>query len=129
VFTDACHSGGLGTVGFNARSGLEPNNVNEIFLAGLRNTAGGLAVFTAAEARQISREGRQWGGGHGVFTHYLLEGLRGAADVDEDSIVRLGEVMEFVRERVRRDTDNAQIPAIGSFAHDRELPMALIPER
>lgn len=129
VFTDACHSGGLGTVGFNARSGLEPNNVNEIFLQGLRNTAGGLAVFTAAEARQISREGRQWGGGHGVFTHYLLEGLGGAADADEDSIVRLGEVMEFVRERVRRDTDNAQIPAIGSFAHDRELPMALIPER
>ncbi|HEX6587451.1 MAG TPA: caspase family protein [Longimicrobiales bacterium] len=128
VITDACHSGGLGTLGFSARSGLEPNNVNELFLRGLRETAGGLAVFTAAEARQISREGRQWGGGHGVFTHYLLEGLNGEADVDQDSIVRLGELMEFVRERVRRDTGNAQIPAIGSFAHDRELPVALVPE-
>lgn len=128
VFTDACHSGGLGTVGYNARSGLDANNVNEIFLAGLRTTAGGLAVFTAAEARQISREGRQWGGGHGAFTHYLLEALGGAADGDDDQIVRLGEVMEYVRERVRRDTENAQIPAIGSFAHDRELPLAIIPD-
>ena len=128
VFTDACHSGGLGTVGYTARSGLEPNNVNEVFLRGLRESAGGLAIFAAAEARQISREGRQWGGGHGAFTHYLLEGLNGAADADADSIVRLGEVMEFVRERVRRDTENAQIPAIGGFAHDRELPLAIVPE-
>ena len=128
VFTDACHSGGLGTIGFTARSGLEPNDVNALFLRGLRSTAGGLAIFTAAEARQISREGRQWGGGHGAFTHHLLEGLNGAADTDDDSIVRLGEVMEYVREHVRRDTQNAQIPAIGGFAHDRELPLAIIPE-
>ena len=128
VLTDACHSGGLGTVGFTARAGLEPNNVNEIFLQGLRETAGGLAVFSAAETRQISREGRRWGGGHGVFTHYLIEALNGAADADDDDIVRLGEAMEYVRERVRRDTDNAQIPAIGGFAHDRELPLAIVPE-
>jgi hypothetical protein len=126
VFTDACHSGGLGTVGYSAR-GLDGNEVNELFLQGLRETAGGLAVFAAAETRQISREGRRWGGGHGAFTHYLLEGLNGAADTDDDDIVRLGEVMEFVRERVRRDTDNAQIPAIGGFAHDRELPLAIVP--
>ena len=127
VLTDACHSGGLGTVGFTAR-GLEPNNVNEVFLQGLRESAGGLAVFAAAEARQISREGRRWGGGHGAFTHYLIEALEGAADTDDDDIVRLGEAMEYVRERVRRDTDNAQIPAIGGFAHDRELPLAIVPE-
>jgi uncharacterized caspase-like protein len=128
VLTDACHSGGLGTIGFTARSGLEPNDINAIFLRGLRSTAGGLAVFAASEARQISREGRQWGGGHGVFTHHMLEGLNGAADLDDDRIVRLGEMMEYVRERVRRDTHNAQIPAIGSFAHDRELPLAIIPD-
>ena len=100
----------------------------QAFLQGLRESPGGLAVFSAAETRQISREGRQWGGGHGAFTHYLIEGLNGAADADDDRIVRLGEVMEFVRERVRRDTDNAQIPAIGGFAHDRELPLAIVPE-
>ncbi len=126
LLTDACHSGGLGTVGYNAR-GLEPNQVNDLFLRGLRSTDGGLAVFTAAESRQISREGVRWGGGHGAFTHYMLEALQGAADLDDDSIVRLGEMMEYVRERVRRDTENAQIPAIGGYAHDRELPMSIVP--
>jgi formylglycine-generating enzyme required for sulfatase activity len=33
--------------------------------------------------------------GHGVFTYYLLEGLRGKADVDGNGQVTLGELMSF----------------------------------
>jgi hypothetical protein len=129
LITDACHSGGVGFGELAYRAAGDDgtyNLINEAFLQDLQSTRSGLAIFTASEASQLSREGEEWGGGHGVFTHFLLEGLRGDADVDGDRIVRLGEVMEYVRDRVRRATNNAQIPSIGSQSHDRYLPMSVV---
>ena len=37
-------------------------------------------TLSAADAHELSHEGREWGGGHGAFTYLLLEGLNGAAD-------------------------------------------------
>ncbi|HKJ93289.1 MAG TPA: caspase family protein, partial [Longimicrobiales bacterium] len=129
LLTDACHSGaiGMGSVSTRSAGGGELNAINRAFLQDLQATTSGLAILTASEAAQLSREGEQWGGGHGVFTYYLLKGLDGAADTDGDHIVRLGEVMEYVREQVRRATNNGQIPAIGNQTFDRYLPMAIVP--
>jgi uncharacterized caspase-like protein len=129
LLTDACHSGGIGmgSVATRAAGGEESlNAINRAFLQDLQATTSGLAILTASEARQLSREGPQWDG-HGVFTYYLLKGLDGAADEDGDHLVRLGEVMEYVRDQVRRDTSNGQIPSIGSTSYDRFMPMAIVP--
>jgi hypothetical protein len=75
---------------------------------------------------QLSQEDARWGGGHGVFTHFLLEALRGAADEDGDQIVTLGESVEYVRDRVRRETGNAQIPTISQTAFDPYLPLGTV---
>ncbi len=129
LLTDACHSGGIGTGGFATRAaGGELNAINQAFLQDLQATQSGLAILTASEARQLSREGEQWGGGHGVFTWHLLQGLEGKADEDGDRIVRLGELFEYVRDAVRRETSNGQIPAFGSNAFDRFMPMSIVPE-
>ena len=40
--------------------------------------------------------------GHGLFTHSLLEGLRGAADRDRDRTVTLQELYDYVEAEVRR---------------------------
>jgi hypothetical protein len=124
MFTDACHSAAVsgGQVGF--RSG-DANEINDIFLERLQTSAGGQLRFTASETNQFSQEGPQWGGGHGVFTHQLLQGLRGAADTDQDGIVTLGEVVEFTRFSVNRETGGAQIPSIGPQTWDRFWPMAI----
>jgi uncharacterized caspase-like protein len=128
LITDACHSGGIGMGSYATRAvGNETlNAINQAFLQDLQATQSGLAIITASEARQLSREGQQWGGGHGVFTWHLLTGLRGAADEDGDGIVRLGEILEYVRDAVRRETSNGQIPAFGSNAFDRFMPMAVV---
>lgn len=129
LLTDACHSGGIGMSSFATRAapGDETlNAINRAFLQDLQATQGGLAILTASEARQLSREGEQWGGGHGVFTWHLLKGLEGAADEDDDKIVRLGELLEYVRDAVRRETNNGQIPAFGSNAFDRYMPMSIV---
>lgn len=131
LLTDACHSGGIGASGFATRAapGTETlNAINRAFLQDLQATQSGLAILTASEPRQLSREGEQWGGGHGVFTWHLLQGLEGLADEDGDQIVRLGELLEYVRDAVRRDTNNGQIPAFGSNAFDRFMPMSIVPD-
>jgi len=48
------------------------------------------------------------GGGHGVFTYYLLQGLKGGADYSKDNRVSLGEIIPYLSEQVRRATGNAQ---------------------
>ena len=39
-------------------------------------------------------------GQHGLFTYFLLKGLRGAADLDKDGAVLTGELCTYVREQV-----------------------------
>jgi tetratricopeptide (TPR) repeat protein len=124
VVTDACHSAGVG--GQVATRDLGLNQINESFLQQLSASTGGLAIFTASGANQLSQEDERWGGGHGVFTHYLLEGLNGAADEDHDRIVSLVEMMEYTRGRVRAETQNAQIPTISQTAYDPYWPMSIV---
>lgn len=48
------------------------------------------------------REAHQYEDGqHGLFTYYLLKGLRGAADKDQNGQVSVGELCGYVRARIR----------------------------
>ena len=125
ILTDACHSAGMAAPS-NIRS-LAVNPIHNIFREKMRHASGGLAILTASEAAQVSLEGPKWQD-HGVFTYYLLAGLRGAADLDRDRLVSLGEIMEYVREQVKDATHAQQIPAIGPTSFDRTLPLVLVPE-
>ena len=124
VLADVCHAGGVGEAfeaGRRGVAGLGRSMVND-GVSGLSEVTEGVLVFTSARGGQLSREGRQWGGGHGVFTHFLLEGLEGEADYNSDSAVTLGELVPYVQEKVRRATRDAQTPeASGRFATDLTL--------
>jgi uncharacterized caspase-like protein len=123
LIADACHSAGIGS-GFATRAiTVEGNPVNR-YLMQLAKSGRGRAIFTASEAGEQSQESKNWGGGHGVFTYFLLEGLKGKADADKDGIVTLGEAMDYTDERVRRATRNKQHPdTSGNF--DRNLPLSV----
>jgi uncharacterized caspase-like protein len=47
---------------------------------------------------------------HGVFTYYLLEGLRGEADTDRDGIITVDEVYRYVSREVPRATGQEHHP-------------------
>src|SRR3990172_75385 len=120
-FADACHSAGLteGTVGTRGFS----NTVN-IALSELKSTREGWGVVSASRAGELSMESSLWGGGHGAFTYYLLEGMKGKADVEgnKNGIVTLAESFDFLEEKVKRATQNAQHPdTAGNF--DNSLPL------
>jgi len=48
--------------------------------------------------------------GHGVFTYYLLEGLRGKADLDGDGIITVDEAYNYVSKKVPEVTSQNQNP-------------------
>ncbi|UCG63712.1 MAG: HEAT repeat domain-containing protein [Deltaproteobacteria bacterium] len=118
VIADACHAAGVGQSFDVARRAGRGMKVNPIStgLQNLSRVGEGVCVISASDEKQLSQEGRQWGGGHGVFTYFLLQGLEGQADYNKDTRVMLGELIPFLSEKVRRATRNAQSPIVaGKF--------------
>ncbi|HWS56003.1 MAG TPA: caspase family protein [Pyrinomonadaceae bacterium] len=108
VFVDTCHSAGLSGEALVAARGVENNLIN--LYASRLFTEAGRAVLTSSDINEVSREGPHWGGGHGIFTWALLEGLRGEADANDDRYVTAGELFAYVRNRVRVQTGFRQNP-------------------
>ncbi|HYE15981.1 MAG TPA: caspase family protein, partial [Pyrinomonadaceae bacterium] len=110
VFVDTCHSAGLSGESLVATRSVENNLIN--LYASKLFTETGRAVMTSSDVNEVSREGSAWGGGHGIFTWALLEGLRGRADSNEDRFVTAGELFGYVRNRVRVETGFRQNPRV-----------------
>ena len=103
---DACHSAGLATTGVRNLA----NNLANLYLETLLYNERGRAIITSSNVNETSLESQKWGNGHGVFTYYLLEGLKGSADTNGDHLVSVGEIFRYVRQKVRLDTGLKQNP-------------------
>lgn len=125
VLADTCHSAAIGG-GIGRRSITDDATLMNRYLQELSRSRGGIALLTSAEANEVSFEDAKWDR-HGVFTYYLLKGMRGEADRDGDDVVTVGELFEYVRDNVKRATDNRQHPAIGTNPFDRTMPIAIAP--
>jgi uncharacterized caspase-like protein len=103
--TDACYSGAVGgrTVFTGARRAL----ISEAFLDRLAKSKGHV-VLTAGRANELSEENHSLS--HGVFTYYLLEGLRGKADLDGDGVITIDEIYAYVSRKVPEATGQNQHP-------------------
>lgn len=122
ILADACHSAAVYDV--LAMRDISSNLINK-YMAALGEARKGIAVFTASGVGEQSQESHKWGGGHGAFTYFLLEGLRGKADYDENGMVTFGEITSYVSERVRRETNSNQCP-ITAGRFDVNLPMGVV---
>jgi hypothetical protein len=98
VFLDACYSGAAGGRTFAARR-TRATAVDDLFLERLTRSRG-RAIVTASRPSEVSVELPELG--HGIFTYYLTEGLRGAGDLNRDGIVTLQELYEYVEQQVVR---------------------------
>jgi uncharacterized caspase-like protein len=70
--------------------------------------APGLAALFACSPGEISLEHDQLR--HGIFSHFVLEGLRGKADENKDGVIRLDELSKFAQEGVRDFTKKQALP-------------------
>jgi caspase domain-containing protein len=98
MFLDACYSGAAGGRTFASKK-TRSAAVDDLFLERLTRSRG-RAIVTASRPAEVSIELPELG--HGIFTYYLTEGLRGAGDLNRDGIVTLQELYEYVEQQVVR---------------------------
>ncbi len=86
---DACHAGAR----LGVRAAADPEFVRRVIEQAL-----GLVIISASDQRGVAYEDDKFG--HGVFTYYLLEALRGAAHHERGPYVTASRVYEHVANQV-----------------------------
>ncbi|NJD20527.1 MAG: hypothetical protein FIA95_14750 [Gemmatimonadetes bacterium] len=84
--------------------------ISDGFLGRLSGSAPGRVILSASGANEPSLESRSLG--HGVFTYFLLDGLRGAADADANGAITVPEVYGYVARQVPENTGLRQHPTM-----------------
>lgn len=119
LLTDSCHSGAI-------TPETTPEQVNQKLLS--LNTS--IFSLTASRDRERSYESPDWGGGHGIFTYYVVKGLEGQADENGDGLVTADELAEYVRVSVRdavRSVGGEQNPTSDRGSFDSGMLLAYNP--
>lgn len=102
---DACYSGSLAV----SRGQGMPSTPGQRIQSVQMMTAG-------TEGQQAIEQG-----GRGVFTTYLLQGMRGEADRNGDKVVTATEIGWFVSDQVRLATKSRQTPVYGRMSGAGEV--------
>jgi len=97
-FIDSCYSGEAGGRTFRNPNFQKRAAMTTDFLDGMSGE--GRLVVTACDVNEVSLETNE--AGHGLFTYYLAEGLKGAADKDQDGLVTTQELYDYIFENVSR---------------------------
>lgn len=116
--TDACHSGSM------LAAARTPLNVSlENFYSAYNAVNGGTAIMMSSMKEEVSLE---YGGlRQGVFSHFLIKGLKGNADKDADKLITVTELYDYVSTNVKSYTSSAQNPVImGDY--DKGMPISLV---
>ena len=94
LITDACHSGKITDAQYKVNrlvgEKLMATNEKEIRIA-------------SCTFDQLSNEKEEWGGGRGVFSYYLVNGLKGLADKSGDGTVTVGEIQSYLENALKTD--------------------------
>lgn len=103
---DACHSGKL--------SGGTKGRVHTMHaiqeLLSPRTT-----LMLSCLEDQLSLEGSEWGGGHGIFSYFLEAGLMGLADIDRDNLISLVELENYVKINTYLESEKKQTPVFSGM--------------
>ena len=117
---DACYSGASGgrTIGINGKRA----NISDAFIDRI-SSGKGRVIITASGANEVSVEHDELK--HGVFTYYMLEALKGKADMDKDGIITVDEVYNYVSINVPLATGQSQHP-VKKGAVEGQLIMGIV---
>jgi hypothetical protein len=102
---DSCYSGASGGRTIDV-SGIRAT-ISEAFLDRVAGGKGRV-IITASGANEVSAEYDNLK--QGVFTYYMVEGLKGKADKDKDGVITVDEAYQYVSETVPRATNQEQHP-------------------
>ncbi|MBK7305036.1 MAG: hypothetical protein IPI90_17800 [Saprospiraceae bacterium] len=111
VITDACHAGKL--------AGSQIGGA-QLTTANLAKQYANEMKILSCQPNEFSLEGPQWGGGRGVFSYHLVEGLFGLADRNNDGQITLGEIDRYLEDHVTGEAaPQSQVPILLGNKTDR----------
>ncbi len=116
LLTDSCHSGAI-----------SPDADIRTINRSLLDLSQSVFSLTASRDRERSFESEDWGGGHGIFTYYVVRGLEGSADDNNDGLVTADELGEYVHRNVREATNGLQNPTSDRGSFDPNMLLAYSP--
>ncbi|MGC4055073.1 MAG: caspase family protein [Paludibaculum sp.] len=116
MLTDSCHSGAI-----------TPAADAAVINGKLLDLNKNVFSLTASRDRERSYESKEWGGGHGIFTYYVVKGLEGLADESQDGIVTADELAEYVRRNVREASGGQQNPTSDRGSFDSDMLLSYLP--
>lgn len=115
---DACHSGSMEDIFV-----LKGDNISNSIYEAFSLSAGGTALILSSKAEESSVEND--GLRHGVFSYFLIKGLKGECDLNADNIVTVMELFNYLHYNVPNYTQGFQTPVIfGNF--DPNMPLSQI---
>ncbi len=116
LLTDSCHSGAIA-----------PDAAIQEINHRLATLDQSVFSLTASRDREQSFESANWGGGHGIFTYYVVQGMQGAGDENGDGYVTADELADYVRRNVREATNARQNPTSERGSYDPNMLLAYVP--
>lgn len=120
IIADVCFAGSMGSE-MAARSSVD--NTISAYYEALKKSKGGFALILSSSNDEQSIENK--GIRQGVFSYFLIEGLRGKADFNGDLIITVEEIFNFTKSKVQYYTNFHQNPVI-SGNYDADTPLAVI---
>lgn len=91
LIADACRAGKLAGEDFSG---------SQATLKTMADQFANETKILSCQPNEYSQEDERWGGGHGVFTWYLVDGLTGLADRNQDQQVSLLEIQRYLEDHV-----------------------------
>ncbi len=107
---DSCFSG----YGFTRGGGVHPETRRYLQVMTERRS---VQMITAGRKGDLAHEQS----GHGIFTQYLLRGLKGEADLNADGLVTASELGSFVQPNVYSASGQKQLPQYGRLDGEGEV--------
>ncbi len=102
LIADACNSGGFSRE--RTKATISPLKT---FIREFADSVGRV-VLTSSRPEEYSVEKSYLG--NSVFTHFLLEGLRGGADKDANGVITINEAYRYAYDYTKNETQGAQHP-------------------
>ncbi|MCP4113454.1 MAG: caspase family protein [Desulfobacteraceae bacterium] len=115
---DACHAGAV-------NKDIKSPGTDSIdnYYEALINSKGGMVFMVSSKAEEKSIE--DGGKRQGVFSYYLIKGLKGNADPDGNKIITIQELFNYVKTNVKIYTNGQQHPVLyGNF--DINMPVGAV---
>jgi len=111
---DCCYSGGMKSILldlYNSRIAVISRSL-------------GMHILAAAKSTQNTFEGYQ---NNGMFTHFILKGLSGSADINQDKLIMVKELSPYLKKEIITITQGKQEAYIYNFGDDFPIT-SIIPQ-